>query len=71
MEKDTLSYKCLNIDTVGSFCDCIAGDADAAPAARSFCGRAKTDANVTREDLVDLKSALLDVDGEECCDCCG
>ena len=69
MEKDTLSYKCMHIDTVGSFCDCISGDADADPAAKSFCNRTKTGKNITGEDLVDLKSALLDADDEGCCDC--
>jgi len=69
MEKDTPSYKCMNIDTVGSFCDCITADADADPAAKSFCTRAKTDKNITGEDLVDLKTALLDVEDEGCCEC--
>ena len=69
MGKDTLSYKCMNIDTVGSFCDCMAGDADADQASQSFCNRAKTDKNITGEDLADLKTALTDQEDEACCEC--
>jgi hypothetical protein len=60
----------MNIDTVGSFCDCLAGDADADPAAQAFCNRARTDKNITVEDLADLKSVLLDPESQGCCDCC-
>jgi len=62
------SYKCMNDDTVDSFCGCIAGDMAADPAAKAFCNRAKTDKNITSTDLFDLKSAILDPEG--CCDCC-
>ena len=66
---ETRSHKCMDIDTVGSFCDCIAGDESADFAAKAFCNRAKTDKNIIGEDLADLKMALSDLDDEECCDC--
>jgi len=66
---ETLSYKCMDIDTVGSFCDCIAGGESADPAAQAFCNRAKTDKKITREDLADLKTALMDQEDEACCEC--
>ena len=66
---DTLSKKCMDIDTVGSFCGCIAGEEHADPAAQSFCNLVKTDKNITNEDLVKLKMALTDPNEEACCDC--
>jgi len=40
------------------------------PAALAFCNRAKTDKNVTGEDLTELKMALMDrKEDEACCDC--
>ncbi len=65
---ETRSQKCMDIDTVGSFCDCIAGEETADPAAQAFCNRAKTDKNITGEDLAELKMALMEDDA--CCDCC-
>ena len=61
------SQKCMDIDTVGSFCDCIAVDETADPAAQAFCNRAKTDKNITEEDLAELKLSLMEEDA--CCDC--
>jgi hypothetical protein len=37
-------------NTVGAFCDCIAGEKTVAPAAEAFCNRVKTDKNITGED---------------------
>jgi hypothetical protein len=69
---DTLTEKCMPIDTVGSFCDCIGGEETADPAAQAFCNRAETDTKITDEDLADLKTALTDEEEEECCECeCG
>ena len=66
---ETLPEKCVNINTVGSFCDCIAGDESVDPAARAFCNRAKTDKNLTAEDLAELKMALMDLEDDGCCEC--
>lgn len=66
----TFSHKCDDINTVGSFCDCIAKDESADPAAKGLCGRAKTDKNITGDDLAELKKALTDLDDDDaCCDC--
>ncbi len=64
---DTLSKKCMDNTTVGSFCACIAGEESADPAAEAFCNRAKTDKHVTNEDLAELKMALTEDDA--CCEC--
>jgi hypothetical protein len=61
--------KCVNINTVSSFCDCIAGDVSVDPAAQAFCNRAKTDTNITGDDLAELKKALMDLEDDACCDC--
>jgi hypothetical protein len=62
--------KCSDINTVGSFCDCIAGEEPVDPAAKAFCSRAKTDKNVTGDDLAELKMALMDLEEDDsCCDC--
>jgi len=62
--------KCEDINTVGSFCDCIANEELVDPAAETFCNRAKTDKNITDEDLAELKMALMDREEDEaCCDC--
>jgi len=66
---EALSQKCADINTVSSFCDCIAGEETVDPAEKVFCTRAKTDKNVTGDDLADLKIALMDVEDEACCDC--
>jgi hypothetical protein len=66
---ETLPQKCVDINTVGSFCDCIAGEEPVDPAAQSFCNRAKTDKNITGEDLAELKMALMDLEDDACCDC--
>jgi hypothetical protein len=65
----TINEKCVNNNTVGSFCGCIAGEESADPAAKAFCNRAKTDKNVTGEDLAELKMALSDMEEDSCCDC--
>jgi hypothetical protein len=62
--------KCVDNNTVGSFCDCVAGAESADPAAKAFCNHAKTNKNITGEDLAELKLALMDVEEDEaCCDC--
>ncbi len=66
---ETLSQKCADINTVGSFCDCITGEESVDPAAQAFCNRAKTDKNITGDDLAELKMALMDQEDEACCDC--
>ena len=66
---ETLPQKCVNINTVGSFCDCVADEEPMDSAAQSFCNRAKTDKNITDEDLADLKMALTILEDEECCGC--
>jgi hypothetical protein len=65
----TFSDKCINDNTVGSFCDCIADDECADVAAKAFCDRAKTDSgtNVTGDDLAELKKALTETDRKGCC----
>ena len=67
---ETVTQKCADSNTVGSFCDCIAAEESVDPAAKGFCNRAKTDKTVTGEDLADLKKALNDLDDDACCDCC-
>lgn len=66
---DTIRDKCMDNNTVGSFCDCIAGEEFVDPAAQSFCNRAKTDKNITGDDLAELKMALSDMEDDACCDC--
>jgi len=64
---ETLPQKCVYIDTVDSFCDCIEREKPVDPAAQSFCSRAKTDKNITDENLAELKMALMEDDS--CCEC--
>ena len=66
---DTLSRKCMDMDSIGSFCDCISEAGLIAPEVQVFCARAKTDPTVTNEDLVGLKMALLDQEEDGCCEC--
>jgi hypothetical protein len=65
----TISDKCMNGNTVGSFCDCIADEECVDVAAKDFCERAKTDSgkNVTGDDLAELKKALQEAECEGCC----
>jgi len=68
----TRSDKCAASNTVGSFCDCMAEDKSADPAAKGFCDRAKAGKQVTGDELVELKKALKDLDEEDdggCCEC--
>ena len=65
----TLPDKCVGINSVGSFCGCIAGEESVDPAAEAFCNRAKTDKNVTGDNLAELKMALMDLEDEACCEC--
>jgi hypothetical protein len=66
---ETLPEKCMDINTVGSFCDCIAGEEAVDAAAEAFCSRTKNDKNITDEDLAELKIALMDMEDDSCCDC--
>jgi len=61
--------KCVDSNTVNSFCDCIAGEEAVDPAAEAFCNRAKTDKKITGKELAELKMALMDPEDEACCDC--
>jgi len=61
--------KCVDSNTVNSFCDCIAGEKAVDPAAEAFCNRAKTDKKITGKELAELKMALMDPEDEACCDC--
>ena len=61
--------KCVDNNTVGSFCDCIADDETVDPAAEGFCNRAITDKKITGEELAELKMALIDLEDDACCDC--
>jgi hypothetical protein len=61
---ETLPLKCVDINSVGSFCACIAGAEPVDVAARAFCGRAKTDKNITGDDLAELKKALMDMESK-------
>jgi hypothetical protein len=65
----TLPDKCVDINSVGSFCGCIAGVESVDPAAEAFCNRAKTDKNITGDNLAELKMALMDLEDEACCEC--
>jgi len=66
---ETLPQKCLDINTVGSFCECIVVNEPVDPAVQSFCNRTKTDKNITGEDLAELKMSLMDLEDDACCDC--
>jgi hypothetical protein len=58
----TLPLKCVDINAVGSFCDCIADNKSVDVAAQAFCDRAKVDKNIIGDDLADLKKALMDLE---------
>jgi len=57
---------CKDINTVGSFCDCIADAASVDVAARGFCRQAAAGSvtGVTGEDLAELKKALQDLESK-------
>ncbi len=65
-----MEMKCMDINSVGSFCDCISKNESVDPAVQAFCSRAKNNPNVTGDDLNELKMALLDMEEEDaCCEC--
>ncbi len=66
-----ISRKCMDIETVGLFCDCIAGEEAVDKEAQVFCDRAKNNKDVTDKDLAELKMALKDREHDACCDCRG
>ncbi len=59
---DILPRKCADINTVGSFCECITAEGPVDPAAVAFCERAKTDKKITGDELSELKKALRDME---------
>ena len=61
--------KCVDSNTVNSFCDCIAGEEAVDPAAEAFCNRAKTDKKITGKELAELKMALMNLEDDACCEC--
>ena len=65
----TLPQKCADINSVGSFCNCIAVEDTSDSTAQEFCNRTKTDKDITSEDLAKLKMSLMDQEDEACCDC--
>ncbi len=65
----TLPKKCEDIESVSSFCDCIAVEEPSDSAVQEFCNRAKTDKKITSEDLAELKMSLMDQEDEACCEC--
>ncbi len=65
----TLPKKCEEIESVSSFCDCMAVEDPSNSAAQAFCNRAKTDKNITGEDLTELKMSLMDEEDGACCEC--
>ena len=66
----TLPTSCRDMNSVSSFCDCINDDGSADVAAQAFCKRAEAGDNVTGDDLVELKKALMDLDETEDEGCC-
>ncbi len=60
----TIPRACKDMRVVSAFCDCIAKDGGADPAAQAFCARAGDNPSVTGEDLEDLKKALMDLEDE-------
>ena len=61
---ETIPLKCQNVNTVSSFCNCIAAAETVDPAARGFCDRAIAGnyESVTGDDLTELKKALKDLE---------
>jgi hypothetical protein len=66
---ETIPVKCMDFNSVGSFCDCIESAECVDVAARDFCMRAKTDKgrNITGDNLAELKKALAETDCKGCC----
>ncbi len=62
-----MDSKCMDINTVNSFCECIGSEEKFDPATADFCTWANNDPKVTDEDLAELKMALEEND---CCDGC-
>ncbi len=55
---------CMDINSIGSFCDCIEASGRADVAVENFCTRAREDngKSLTGDDLVELKKAIKDLD---------
>lgn len=71
----TIPSKCMDVNSVGSFCDCVSDAESVDAAVGGFCNRAKTESgkNITGDDLAELKKAVNDVTDRESdcgCECC-
>ncbi|HUK99563.1 MAG TPA: hypothetical protein VLX29_01770 [Nitrospirota bacterium] len=66
----TLPPKCVDINSVVSFCNCLAVS-DSEPvdvAARAFCDLKKAgNDNINGDDLAELKKAIMDMESKACC----
>jgi hypothetical protein len=60
--------KCMGINAVGSFCDCLADAESVDVAARGFCRQATATkgsvTGVSGEDLTELKKAMKDLEDD-------
>lgn len=65
---ETIPVKCMSIDTVESFCGCVAGEEGVDDTVRDFCNRAKAPGGggFTSKDVAALKRELREA---ECCSC--
>jgi hypothetical protein len=63
---ETIPSKCMDVNMVGSFCDCISGAESVDAALGAFCTRSKTESgrNITGDDLAELKKAVMDMESE-------
>ena len=66
---EPIPVNCMDINSVGSFCDCIESTECADEAARAFCTQAKTESGkyITGDNLAELKKALAETDCKGCC----
>jgi len=65
----TIPSKCMDVNSVGSFCDCVSDAKSVDAAVGAFCNRSKTERgkNITGEDLAELKKAVMDMESD--CSC--
>jgi hypothetical protein len=68
----TIPSKCMDVNAVGSFCNCVSDAEDVDAAVGAFCERAKTESgkNLTGKDLAELKKAVSDMESDCGCGCC-
>jgi hypothetical protein len=63
---ETIPQKCATINTVRSFCECIAGEDSVDVAAKGFCAGAQgRDTAITGDELAELKKALMDLESRK------